>query len=72
MIKLTLHVKDSDVTLSSAHLLDEDLGDVPVVVEGGQMQRREAVLLLNVHQLPSSGQDLLCGPAARTDSPRVN
>lgn len=49
-----------------AHLFDEDLGHIAVVVEGGQMQRREAVILLNVHQLPRPGQDLLRGPAART------
>lgn len=63
-------LKDPD--LSSAHLLDEDLGDIAVVVEGGQMQRGEAVLLLHVHQLPRSGQDLLCGPAAGTNNTRLN
>lgn len=51
---------------SSVHLLDEDLGHITVVVEGSQMKRREAVLLLNIHQLPCSGQNLLCGPAPRT------
>ena len=51
---------------AAAHLLDEDLGDVAVVVERGQMQRGEAVLLLDVHQLPRPAQDLLCGPATGT------
>lgn len=59
-------------TPSPAHLLDEDLADIPVVVEGGQMQRGEAVLLLNVHQLPRSAQDLLCGPAVTTDNTKLN
>lgn len=62
----------SDLLLSSAHLLNEDLGDIAVVVEGSQMQRREAVVLLNVHQLPRSAQDLLCGPATRTNDTILN
>lgn len=44
-----------------AHLLDEDLSDVSVVVEGSQMKGREAVFLFNVHQLSSSSQDLFRG-----------
>lgn len=35
------------------------------------MQRGEAVILLNVHQLPRSGQDLLCGPATRTNKTQL-
>lgn len=56
----------------SAHLLDEDLCNIAVVVEGGQMQRGEAIVLLDVHQLPCSGQDLLCGPAAGTNNTKLN
>lgn len=33
----------------SAHLFDEDFSYVPMVVEGGQVQRRETVLFLDVH-----------------------
>lgn len=52
-----------ELSKSLPHLFDKDLGHVAVVVEGGQMQRWEAVLLLNVHQLSRPGQDFLCGPA---------
>lgn len=48
-----------------AHLLDEDLGNVSVVVESSQMKGREAVFLFNVHQLSSSSQDLFCGPEGK-------
>lgn len=58
--------------LLSAHLLDEDLGNIAMVVEGGQMQSGEAVVLLNVHQLPCSAKDLLCGPAAKTNNRKTN
>lgn len=46
-----------------AHLFDEDLSHVPMVVQSSQVQRWETVLFLDVHQLSRSGQNLLCGPA---------
>lgn len=57
-----------DLSKSLPHLFDEDLGHVTVVVEGGQVQRREAVLLLNVHQLSRPGEDFLCGPAVNNNN----
>ena len=39
------------------HLLDENLCHLPVVVEGGQVQCREPILLLGVHQLPGPRQN---------------
>lgn len=39
------------------HLSDEDLGHLAVVVEGRQVQRSEAIVLLGVHQLPCPCQD---------------
>lgn len=43
------------------HLLNEDLSDVAVIIEGGQMQGGKAVLLLHVHQLSCSAENLLRG-----------
>lgn len=48
---------------TTAHLLDEDFSHVSVVVQSSQMERREPVVLFDIHQLSRSGQDLLCGPA---------
>lgn len=39
------------------HLSDESLRHLPVVVESSQVQGREAVLLLGIHQLPRPSQD---------------
>lgn len=38
------------------HLADENLGHLPVVVKGGQVQGREAVLLLGIHQLACASE----------------
>lgn len=50
------------VSLRIPDLLNEDLCDIPVVVEGCQVKRRETIFLLHVHQLPRSSHDFLCGP----------
>lgn len=72
LLKHSLKKKKKKCDFPWAHLFDEDLGHITVVVEGSQMQRREAVILLNVHQLPRSGQDLLRGPAARTTQASIS
>lgn len=58
--------------LFPAHLLDEDLCDISVVVESGQMQCGEAVVLFDIHQLSCSRQDLFCGPVVRTNDARLD
>lgn len=45
------------------HLSDENLGHLPVVVQGGQVQRCEPILLLGVHQLPGPHQNPSDGSA---------
>lgn len=51
--------------IKQAHLLDEHLSNVSVVVESSQVKGGETILLFHIHQLSRPGEDFFCGSEGR-------